>query len=51
MGEAKCVNALSTGAEFLVSGDSSCLLHVGGMLRKRLEKLTPLHLAEVLAST
>jgi L-lactate dehydrogenase complex protein LldE len=51
MGEAKCANALSTGAEFLVSGDPSCLLHVGGMLRKRSAPLKTMHLAEVLAST
>lgn len=51
MGEAKCAHALSTGAEFLVSGDPSCLLHVGGMLRKRSEKLKMLHLAQVLAAT
>lgn len=51
MGEAKCANALSTGAEFLVSGDPSCMLHVGGMLRKRSATLKTLHLAEVLAAT
>ncbi|HEY7980681.1 MAG TPA: (Fe-S)-binding protein [Candidatus Eremiobacteraceae bacterium] len=51
MGEAKCDHALSTGAEFLVSGDPSCLLHVGGMLRKRSSALKTLHLAEVLAAT
>jgi L-lactate dehydrogenase complex protein LldE len=51
MGDAKCTNALSTGAEFLVSGDPSCMLHVGGMLRKRSATLKTLHLAEVLAAT
>jgi L-lactate dehydrogenase complex protein LldE len=51
MGEAKCAHALSTGAEFLVSGDPSCMLHVGGMLRKRSAALQTLHLAEVLAAT
>jgi len=51
MGEAKCVNAMSTGAEFLVSGDPSCMLHIDGMLRKRSSPLTTLHLAEVLAET
>jgi L-lactate dehydrogenase complex protein LldE len=51
MGEAKCVNAMSTGAEFLISGDPSCMLHVDGMLRKRSAALTTLHLAEVLAET
>jgi L-lactate dehydrogenase complex protein LldE len=51
MGEAKCAHALSTGAEFLVSGDPSCMLHVGGMLRKNSAALKTLHLAEVLAAT
>ena len=50
MGEAKCANALSTGAEYLVSSDPSCLLHVGGILRKRSAALKTLHLAEVLAT-
>jgi len=51
MGDAKCVNAMSTGAEFLVSGDPSCMLHIDGMLRERQAPLTTLHLAEVLAET
>jgi L-lactate dehydrogenase complex protein LldE len=51
MGEAKCTNALSTGAEFLVSGDPSCMVHVGGILRKRATPLKTLHLAEVLAAS
>lgn len=50
MGSAKCSNALATGAEFLVSGDSSCLMHVGGMLDHRGSNLKTVHLAEVLAS-
>jgi len=50
MGSAKCANALATGAEYLVSGDSSCLMHVGGMLDHRGSSLKTLHLAEVLAS-
>jgi len=50
MGSAKCSNALATGAEYLVSGDSSCLMHVGGMLDHRGSNVKTLHLAEVLAS-
>jgi L-lactate dehydrogenase complex protein LldE len=49
MGDAKCTNALSTGAQFLVSGDASCLMHVGGMLDHRGSPLKAMHLAEVLA--
>ena len=50
MGDAKCRHALWTGAEYLVSGDASCLMHVGGMLEHRGAALKTLHLAEVLAS-
>ena len=49
MGAAKVGRALSTGAEYLVSGDSSCLMHIGGMLKHRGERLKTIHLAEVLA--
>jgi len=40
-----------TGAEVLVAGDSSCLMHIGGMLTKTGAPVRVLHLAEVLAST
>jgi L-lactate dehydrogenase complex protein LldE len=50
MGEVKCDSALQTGAEYIVSNDSSCLMHIGGMLMKQKRKLKTLHLAEVLAS-
>ena len=48
MGETKCEAALDTGAEFLVSGDSSCLMHLGGLLSRGGSRLKPIHLAEVL---
>ena len=50
MGDAKCKGAISTGADYLVSGDASCLMHVGGMLEHRDARVKTLHLAEVLAS-
>lgn len=50
MGEVKCDSALQTGAEYLVSNDSSCLMHIQGMLARQKRKLKTLHLAEVLAS-
>jgi L-lactate dehydrogenase complex protein LldE len=50
MGNAKCDRALSTGAEYLVSGDSSCLMHVGGILQHGEKPLKTIHLAQVLAS-
>ena len=50
MGEVKCDSALQTGADYLVSNDSSCLMHIQGMLKRQKSKLKTLHLAEVLAS-
>jgi L-lactate dehydrogenase complex protein LldE len=50
MGETKSASALETGAEYLVSSDSSCLMHLQGLLSRRKQKLKTLHLAEVLAS-
>jgi len=41
----------STGAEVLVAGDSSCLMHVGGLLSRERAGIRTMHLAEVLAST
>ena len=51
MAEDKLTNALGTGAQVLCGADNSCLLHLGGTLRRRGDALRPLHLAEILAST
>jgi L-lactate dehydrogenase complex protein LldE len=48
MGEVKCANAAETGAEYIVSADSSCLMHIQGVLDKQGKKLKTIHLAEVL---
>jgi L-lactate dehydrogenase complex protein LldE len=50
MGDVKCASALDTGAEYLVSNDSSCLMHLQGLLEKQNKSLKTIHLAEVLAS-
>ncbi len=50
MGEVKCASAAETGADYIVSNDSSCLMHVQGLLDRQGGKLRTLHLAEVLAS-
>jgi len=49
MGEVKCASAFETGAEYIVSNDSSCLMHVQGLLTRQGSKLRTIHLAEVLA--
>jgi L-lactate dehydrogenase complex protein LldE len=51
MGETKSASALETGAEYLVSNDSSCLMHLQGLLSRQKQKLKTIHLAEVLASS
>ncbi|WP_329285474.1 (Fe-S)-binding protein [Streptomyces sp. NBC_00691] len=51
MGADKIANALSTGAEILCGADNSCLMHLGGMLRRQDAPQRALHIAEILAST
>jgi len=48
MGEVKCTSAEETGAEYIISGDSSCLMHIQGLLSRQNKPLKTLHLAEVL---
>lgn len=49
MGEVKCASAVETGAEFVVSNDSSCLMQIQGMLQRQRAGVKTMHLAEVLA--
>ncbi|WP_107774977.1 (Fe-S)-binding protein [Nocardioides sediminis] len=51
MGADKARHVRDTGAEVLVAGDNSCLMHVGGMLSRQRSGVRTLHLAEVLAAT
>lgn len=50
MAEQKVQNALDTGAEFIVSTDSSCLLHMDAYIKKHRKEIRIIHLADVLAS-
>lgn len=50
MGSDKVKNATETGAQYLISTDSSCLIHLGGYIKKQNVALKPMHLADVLAS-
>ena len=50
MGSDKARHVRSTGAEVLVAGDSSCLMHVGGLLSRERAGVRVMHLAEVLAA-
>jgi len=50
MGATKVENIVKTGAEYVVSNDISCLMHIGGMLRRRddTKHVEIIHIAEVL---
>ncbi len=48
MGEVKCASAIETGAEYIVSNDSSCLMHLQGLLSRQGKRMKTIHLAEVL---
>ncbi len=49
MAEVKRSLAEETGAEYIVSNDSSCLMHIQGLLDRQGSRLKTIHLAEVLA--
>jgi L-lactate dehydrogenase complex protein LldE len=51
MGEVKCVSALETGADYLVSNDSSCLMQIQGVLDRQGSRVKTVHLAELLAQS
>lgn len=50
MGEQKVENALATGAQYLISTDLSCLMHLQGYINHKGYKLKAMHLADVLAN-
>ncbi len=50
MGEQKVENALATGADYLISTDLSCLMHLQGYIKNKGYSLKALHLADVLAN-
>jgi L-lactate dehydrogenase complex protein LldE len=51
MGEDKVADIAGTGADVLTSADTSCLLHIGGLLSRQGSPVRVLHLAEILAET
>ena len=50
MAEQKVDNALTTGAQYLISTDHSCLMHIQGYIDNKGYALKTLHLADVLAN-
>jgi L-lactate dehydrogenase complex protein LldE len=51
MGGDKAGHVRDTGAEVLVAGDNSCLMHIGGLLSRQRAGVRVMHLAEILAAT
>jgi L-lactate dehydrogenase complex protein LldE len=51
MGTDKARHVVESGAEVLVAGDNSCLMHISGVLSRQRSGVRVMHLAEVLAST
>lgn len=49
MGDAKAENIEASGAEYVVSVDPSCLLHLDGILRRRNSPVRSIHLSGILA--
>jgi L-lactate dehydrogenase complex protein LldE len=50
MGEQKLENILATQAEYVISTDSSCLMHLEGYAKKQGKEIKMMHLVDVLAS-
>ncbi|WP_435971712.1 (Fe-S)-binding protein [Streptomyces sp. Qhu_M48] len=51
MGTDKVRAAVATGASALCTADNSCLMHIGGIIRRLDHDIRPLHIAEILAGT
>lgn len=49
MAEVKCESAGDTGAQYIVSTDSSCLMQIQGLLDRQRSPVRTIHLAEILA--
>ena len=47
----KLCDVLNTDAEVCTAADNSCLLHIGGALRRQRSRVRVMHLAEILAAT
>ncbi len=50
MGDQKTNNAKATGAEYIISTDMSCLMHIDGCNKNKHNNLKVMHIADVLAS-
>jgi L-lactate dehydrogenase complex protein LldE len=51
MGEVKISLAEATNAEYIVSNDSSCLMHIQGLMDRQHKPIKTIHLAEILVQS
>jgi L-lactate dehydrogenase complex protein LldE len=51
MADQKVNNALQTGADYIISTDLSCLMHLDGYIRHKGHPIRTMHIADVLASS
>lgn len=49
MADQKVLNAQDTGAEYIISTDNSCLMHIDGVIKNKKLPLKAMHIADVLA--
>ena len=50
-GSTRSTTSSGSGAEVLTAGDTSCLMHIGGLLSRQRSPVRVMHLAEILAAT
>jgi L-lactate dehydrogenase complex protein LldE len=50
MGNDKVASVVASGAEVLTAADTSCLMHIGGLLSRQRVPVRVMHLAEILAA-
>jgi L-lactate dehydrogenase complex protein LldE len=50
MADQKVNNALQTGADYIISTDMSCLMHLDGYIRQKGHPIRTMHIADVLAN-
>ena len=51
MGIDKAADVVDSGADVLTAADTSCLMHIGGLLSRQQSSVRVMHLAEILAGT
>ena len=50
MGQDKVRNHLATGAEYITGADSSCLMHMQGVIQRENHPIRMIHVVEILAA-